>query len=195
MLSLFSQATPATTTPKSRNRNREAHRQRNRPSCSTLFTPPFRNRNLEMKCLKCQLCPGTSSRTSRPSWPLLPSFAPRLLPSEAFGPRTNHRLGLSSSLTRPRARCKLAGMKDTALSAYLHRKATAWSKRFPPIHSPDCAKDPKTPQVDGGDGAGGSPEDEEDVAERPVASESSLDEADDKGRQCSPICTAFPAAF
>ena len=63
-----------------------------------------------------------------------------------------------------KALCKLAGMKDTALSAYLHRKATAWYKRFPPmspIHSPDRAKDPKTPQVDGGDGAGGSPEEEE----------------------------------
>ena len=50
-------------------------------------------------------------------------------------------------------------------TAYLHSKATAWYKRFPPIHSPDRAEDPKTPQVDGGDGAGGSPEDEEDVAE------------------------------
>ena len=82
-----------------------------------------------------------------------------------------------------KALCKLAGMKDTALSAYLHRKATAWFKRFPPIHSPDRAKDSKTPQVDGGDGSGGSPEDEEDVAERPVASESSSDDADDEGRQ------------
>ena len=72
-----------------------------------------------------------------------------------------------------KALCKLAGMKDTVLSAYLYRKATAWYKRLPPIHSPDRAKDPKTPQVDGGDGAGGLPEDEEDVAERPVASESS----------------------
>ena len=80
-----------------------------------------------------------------------------------------------------KALCKLAGMKDTVLSAYLHRKATAWYKRFPPIHSPDRAEDPKTPQVDGGDGAGG-------VARggggcRPVASESSSDEADDEGRQ------------
>ena len=86
-----------------------------------------------------------------------------------------------------KALCKLAGMKDTALSAYLHRKATAWYKRFPPIHSQDranfAAKDPKTPQVDGGDGAGGSPEDEEDVEDRPVASESSSDEAEDAGRQ------------
>ena len=82
-----------------------------------------------------------------------------------------------------KALCKLTGMKDTALSAYLHRKATAWYKRFHPIHSPDRAEDPKTPQVDGGDGEGGSPEDEEDVAERPVASESSSDEADDEGRQ------------
>ena len=72
-----------------------------------------------------------------------------------------------------------------ALNAYLHRKVTAWYQWFPPIHSPDSTEDPKTPQVDGGDGAGGSPEDEEDVAERPVSSESSSwsDEADDKGRQ------------
>ena len=82
-----------------------------------------------------------------------------------------------------KALSKLAGMKDTALSAYLHRKATAWYKRFPPSHSPDRAKDPKTPQVDGGDGAGGSSEDEEDVEDRPVASESSSDEADDEVRQ------------
>ena len=85
-----------------------------------------------------------------------------------------------------KALCRLAGMKDTALSAYLHSKATAWYKRFPPIHSPDCAEDPKTPQLDGGDGAaraGGTPEEEEDVAERPVASESSSDDADDEGRQ------------
>ena len=80
-------------------------------------------------------------------------------------------------------------MKDTALtgSAYLHwhRKATAWYKRFAPIHSPDRAEDPKTrtPQVDGGEGAGGSPEAEEDVEDRPVASESSSYEADDAGRQ------------
>ena len=82
-----------------------------------------------------------------------------------------------------KALCTLAGMKDTALSAYLHRKATAWYMRFPPIHSPDRAKDPKPPQVDGGDGVGGSPEDEEDVVERPVASESSSDDADDEGQQ------------
>ena len=56
-------------------------------------------------------------------------------------------------------------------------------KRFPPIHSPDRAKDPKTSQVDGGDGAGGSQEDEEDVEDRPVASESPSDEADNEGRQ------------
>ena len=82
-----------------------------------------------------------------------------------------------------KALCKLAGMKHTALSAYLHRKATAWYKRFPPVHSQDRAKDPKTPEVDGGDGAWGSPEDEEDVTEHPVASESSSDDADDKGSQ------------
>ena len=74
---------------------------------------------------------------------------------------------------------QIGWQKDTALSAYLHRKATAWYKRFPPIHSPDRAEDPKTPQVDGCDGVGGSPDDEEDFEDRPVASESSSDEADD----------------
>ena len=54
-----------------------------------------------------------------------------------------------------KALCKLAGMNDIVLSAYVHCKATAWYKRFPPIPSPDLAKDPKTPQVNGGDGAGG----------------------------------------
>ena len=88
-----------------------------------------------------------------------------------------------SNLGMDKALSKLAGMKDTALSAYLHSKATAWYKWFPPIYSPDRAKDPTTPQVDGGFGAGGSPEDEEDVAERPVASDSSSDDADDEGLQ------------
>ena len=44
-------------------------------------------------------------------------------------------------------------------------------------------RDPKTPQVDGGDGEGGSHEDEEGVKDRSIASESSSDEADDEGRQ------------
>ena len=44
-----------------------------------------------------------------------------------------------------KALCKLADMKDTALSAYLHRKATAWYKRFPPIHSPNSTKEPRRP--------------------------------------------------
>ena len=83
-----------------------------------------------------------------------PFFRAKVAPF--FGPRTNHRLGQSSCLTRPSANW-LPGLKDTVLSAYLHRKATAWYKRFPPIHSPDRADDPKTPQVDGSDGAGGSP--------------------------------------
>ena len=52
-----------------------------------------------------------------------------------------------------KALSKLAGMKDTALSAYLHSKATAWYKRFPPIHSQDRAKDAKALLVDCGDGA------------------------------------------
>ena len=142
------------------------------------FYGPLRNRNLGWKCLKCQLCPGTSSRTSRPWWPLLPSFGPRLLPS--FGPRTNHRLGPSSSLTGPLQN----GWHERYCAQCLPAsQSTAWYKRFPPIHSLDRAKDPKTPQVDGCDGAGGSPEDEEDVAERPVPSESSSDDADDEGLQ------------
>ena len=57
--------------------------------------------------------------------------------------------------------CKLAGMKDTALSAYLHCKATAWYKRFPPVLSPDRAKDPKTrlrrPRLTVAIGRGGRP--------------------------------------
>ena len=40
-----------------------------------------------------------------------------------------------------KALCKLAGMKDTVLSAYLYCKATAWYKRFPPTNSPDCAEE------------------------------------------------------
>ena len=76
-----------------------------------------------------------------------PSFEPRLLPP--FGPRTNHRLPETGTVKLfDKALCKLAGMKDTALSAYQHRKVTAWYKRFPTIHSQDRAKDPKTPQVD-----------------------------------------------
>ena len=91
-----------------------------------------------------------------------------------------------------KALSKFAGMKDTALN--LHHKATAWYKRFPRIRGGIAARiaqktrTPRCPgptqwQVDGGDGAGGSPEDEEDVEDRPVASESSSDEADDAGRQ------------
>ena len=145
-----------------------------RPSCSTLFTASFRNRNLGWKCLTCQLCPGTSSRTSRPSWPLLPSFRVRA---------KDERVQTGTVKFFDKALSKLAGMKDTELSAYLHRKATAWYKQFLPIHSPDRAEDPKTPQVDGGNGVGGSPEDEEDVEDRPVASESSSDETIDEGWQ------------
>ena len=78
--------------------------------------------------------------------------------------------------------------RKTRRSTAPNRKITVRShsspRRWPAkLHSQDRAKDPKTPQVDGGDGAGGSPEDEEDVAERPVASESSSDDAYDEGRQ------------
>ena len=69
--------------------------------------------------------------------------------------RANDILQIGTVKFFDKALCKLAGMKYTVLSAFLHRKATAWYKLFPPIHSPDRAEDPKTPQVDGGDGAGG----------------------------------------
>ena len=76
----------------------------------------------------------------------------------------------------------LAGLDDTALSVYLNCKATAWYRQFPPVHSPDRTEDPKMPKVAGGNEEGKQPEDEDDVAERPVASESSEDEAEG-GRQ------------
>ena len=82
-----------------------------------------------------------------------------------------------------KALCKLAGMKDTVLSAYLHRKATAWYKRFPPIYSQNSTKDPNMPHCGGGAGGSSEDRDEEDVANRPVAYYSSSDEADDEGRQ------------
>ena len=79
-----------------------------------------------------------------------------------------------------KALCKLASIKDTALSAYLHRtgKTTAWYKRFPPSIAWIAPRTPRRPRLTVPMGRG-SPEDEEDVAERPVASESLSDEADD----------------
>ena len=61
-----------------------------------------------------------------------------------------------------KALCKLAGMKVTALSAYLHRKATAWYKRFPPIHSPEsrpqiAPRTPRRPRLTVAMGRGGRP--------------------------------------
>ena len=53
------------------------------------------------------------------------------------------------------------------------------TRGFLPSIARIAPRTPRHPQVDGGDGAGGSPEDEEDVEDRPVASESSSDEADD----------------
>ena len=78
--------------------------------------------------------------------------------------------------------------RKTRRSTAPNRKITVRSHSSPrrgpaKLHSQDRAKDPKTPQVDGGDGAGGSPEDEEDVEDRPGASESSSDEADGESRQ------------
>ena len=49
MLSLFSQATSASACKEPKSKSREPL-QRNRPSCSTLFTAPFRNRNPGWKC-------------------------------------------------------------------------------------------------------------------------------------------------
>ena len=51
--------------------------------------------------------------------------------------------------------CKLAGMKDTVHSAYLHRKATAWYKRFPPIHSRIAPRTPTRPRFMVAMGRGG----------------------------------------
>ena len=117
--------------------------------------------------------------------PVAPFFVTYLVSLVAVAPffraKDNPQTGTVKFIDK--ALSKLAGMKDTALSAYLHHKVTAWYKRYPPIQSQHRAEDPKTPQVDGGNGAGGLPEDEEDVAEHPVASEYSSDEADDEGRQ------------
>ena len=68
----------------------------------------------------------------------------------------------------------MAGLDDTALRVYLNHKATAWYWRFPHIHSLDSAEDPKMPKVAGGDEEGKSPEDEDDIAERPVEQRPSL---------------------
>ena len=143
MLSLFSQATPASA-EKSRKSKSRGSLAKKQALLLHSFTAPFRNRNLGWKCLKCQLCPGTSSRTSRPSWPLLPSFEPRVAPF--FRAKDKPQTGTVKLFDK--ALCKLAGMKDTALSAYLHRKATAWYKRFPPIHSPESRPQiaPRTPR-------------------------------------------------
>ena len=87
----------------------------------------------------------------------------------------------STHVTNEGIKLVLFGLKVMVLSAYLHCKATVGSNLVQEVSkpSPDRSEDPKTPQIDGGDGAGGSPEDEEDFEDSPVASESSLDEADD----------------
>ena len=93
-----------------------------------------------------------------PKVPVVSRFFVAYLASFAFAPFFRaERVQTGTVKFFDKALSKLAGMKDTALSAYLHRKATAWYKRFPPIHSQDRAEDPKTPKVNGGDGAGGSP--------------------------------------
>ena len=127
--------------------------------------------------------PESKSGMEMPKVPVVSRYLVSFVAVAPFFRAKDERVQTGTVKFFDKALSKLAGMKDTALSAYLHRKATAWYKRFPPIHSPDRAEDPTTPQVDGGDGAGGSPEDEEDVAERPVASESSSTDDLDEGRQ------------
>ena len=67
----------------------------------------------------------------------------------------------------------MAGVNDPELSVYLNRKATAWYRRFPPIHSPDRAKDTKKATVASGDEQGEASsecDNDEDAAARPVMS-------------------------
>ena len=56
-----------------------------------------------------------------------------------------------------RALKTLARANDTELCVYLNRKATAWYRRFPPMHSPDRAQDIKkaAATVASGDEQGG----------------------------------------
>ena len=70
--------------------------------------------------------------TSRPSWPLAP-VAPFFRAKVAPFFRAKDKPQTGTVKLFDKALSKLAGMKNTALSAYLHSKATAWYKRFPPI--------------------------------------------------------------
>ena len=56
-----------------------------------------------------------------------------------------------------KALCKLAGMKDSALSAYLHCKATAWYKLFPPSIARIASKTPRRPRLTVAMGLAGRP--------------------------------------
>ena len=78
-----------------------------------------------------------------------------------------------------KALCKFAGMKDTALSA---ARPLLGTSGFLPSIARIAPRTPRRPRLTVAMGRG-SPEDEEDVAERPVASESSSDDADDEGLQ------------
>ena len=81
----------------------------------------------------------------------------------------------------------LAGVNDTELSVYLNRKATAWYRRFPPMHSPDRTKDTKKAAATVTSGneqgeASSASENDDDAAARPVAS-GSEDEPEGWGQE------------
>ena len=81
-----------------------------------------------------------------------------------------------------KALCKLAGMKDTVLSAYLHSKATAWYKQFLPSIAQIAPRTPRWPRLTVAMGRGGRPRMRRMLQSArgvTAASESSLDEADD----------------
>ena len=84
----------------------------------------------------------------------------------------------------------LAGVNDTELSVYLNCKATAWHRRFPPMHSQDRAKDTKkaAATVASGDEQGeasSASKNDDDAAARPMASgsDSSEDKSEGGGGQ------------
>ena len=64
--------------------------------------------NLESKRLKCQLCPGTSSRISRPWCPVAPIFRTK-----------DERIQTRSDKYFNKALKTLSSVNDTELSAYL----------------------------------------------------------------------------
>ena len=79
----------------------------------------------------------------------------------------------------------LAGVNDTELSVYLNRKATAWYRRFPSMHSSDRAEDTKKATVASGDEQGEASsecDNDENAVARPVMS-GSEDETGGEGQE------------